>query len=765
MRSKTKMISLQKAAAMGIAAACMLMTFHGCGGAEPENPQDAGAMKSSTGMGRYMEMTAGFADRLPNTIAIGVKEDGKAYLFDTEKGIYEVDREGVHVGTDSAVMEESLKEIKKAGILTNAAIAPGGEAAVVYMKGETNGEEPELGHAVIDSEGKKKELELPADLSEGGISGFWYRGDGTLYGTSYDGKVYEVDPAQNAYGLLFDFGANPGHISFMNHVMVLLNANGIFFYDLDHKEWKKDEAAEKFVSEECDWETIPDNQYSVLSFPGTGDSFYIACDKGLYRHSFGGATMELVIDGALCSMGDTSQRMMGMVMTGDNEFAALHYGGKSAYYIFDPDIPTLPEKVLKVYSLKENDLLNQTIHVYQAENPDILVKKQIGIPEGSNVTREDAVKLLNTEIMSGEGPDLLVLDELPVEEYIKKGILKDISGAVSKAEEKEEFFTNITGMYRDGEKIYGVPALYRMLYISGDRDKIDAIKDLGSLADAVEALRRENEEGNLIGLINEEQLIRTLAMVCAPAWEDSEGNIDRGKIEEFLTQTKRIYRAQVSGLPEDEAGFYLDLAEDAGKSYNEPPVYTSTGYQTAAFAGGHTKLMIGYIDWCLGYSYLPSIQTYFSNRDIAYKTFAGQCDNVYLPYSVMAVNVASDQDEMAEEFIELALNRKVQDAVERGFPVNRESLKARINKEIGIYFAAMPRYFSPVSFSLPVEWADEEAFSKLEEEIADADTPYIAGGILEDVVLEVGTKVLKDEIGIEAAADEIVSRAGIYMTE
>lgn len=765
MRMREKTIKPKKAAAAVMAVFCISILLNSCGSADQSAGKEEMTMTSSTGMGRYMETAANFADRLTNVIAIGTEEDGKVYIFDTEKGIYEIDGEGPHVGLETAAMGESLKSINKEGVITNAAISPKGEVAVVYMKGEADAEAQELGHALIDAGGNKTDLELPDDLSAGGISQLWYRNDGTLYGTAYDGKVYEVGSGQEDCRLLFDFGANPGHISFMNHTMILINANGIFFYDLDNKEWLKDEVAEKFISEECSWEVIPDNQYSILSFSGTDDSFYIACDKGLYRHTFGGASMELVIDGALCSLGDLSQRMMGMVMAEDNEFAALHYGGKSGYYVFHPDIPTLPEKVLKVYSLKENDLLNQTIHAYQAQNPDVLVKKQIGIQEGSNVTREDAVKILNTGIMSGDGPDLLILDELPAQEYISKGILKDISGVVNTAEQKEEFFANITGMYREGDKTYGVPTLYRMLYISGDREIIDEVQDMKSLADAMEKLREENPEGNLLGLINEEQIIRTLAMACAPAWEDEEGKVDREKIEEFLIQTKRIYDAQTAGISDEEVNLFLELTESETRKYNEPPVYTSTEYQTAAFGCGYTKMMIGYVDWCLGYSYLPSIQKNLADRDIVYKAFTGQSSNIYLPYSAMGINAASANGEMAEEFLQLALSRKVQDAVERGFPVNRGSLEARINKEIGIYFAAMPWFFSPVNYTLLVEWAEEEDFKALEEAIVNADTPYMAGGILEDVVLEIGTKVLNDEISIEAAADEIVSRAGIYMTE
>ena len=46
------------------------------------------------------------------------------------------------------------------------------------------------------------------------------------------------------------------------------------------------------------------------------------------------------------------------------------------------------------------------------------------------VTAEDAVKALNTELLAGNVPDVLVLDGLPADSYIEKGILADISEVV-----------------------------------------------------------------------------------------------------------------------------------------------------------------------------------------------------------------------------------------------------------------------------------------------------------------------------------------------
>lgn len=738
-----------------------VLLLGGCGGNAPIGQDgNADSRQSGTGKGRYIETTANFADRLSNTMAIGNLEDGLPYVLDTAEGLYDVDQKGVHVKPEAMGLQKGLKELREEIIVLNAAIAPDGTAALAYIDAQQgNAAELEgIGYRIVDLEGNSRELTIPPmdDL----ISRLWYKADGSLYGTSYLGKVYEIRDDGNSCEMLFDFGENTGHVSFVGNTMILINVKGIFFYNLDKKEWLEDETASRFILEECNWEPLSENQYSILAFPGENDSFYIACEKGLYRHVLGGSTMEMVIDGSLCSLGDKSQRLMGMVETGNHEFAALHYGGKISYYVFDPEISTVPEKMLTVYSLRENDLLKQTIHAYQTQHTDVYVKLEIGIADNSSVTREDAVKILNTALMAGKGPDILILDELPVESYITKGILKDITSVMEQAERTETLFTNITHMYQSESGTYAVPTLYRMPYLAAEKDKVAQIHDITSLADVIEQLREENPEGDLIGLINEEQIIRALTMACAPAWKDETGNIDREAVTEFLTQAKRIYQAQNTGLTEKDKEYQI---LESGSE--DPLVYTSIAFQTGAFGCDYTKLMIGYTDWCLGYSTLPALQKYFETKEIGYQPFAAQCDNIFFPYSVLGVSAVSSDEKMTADFIQLALSRQVQDVIGYGFPVNQASLEAKINKEAGIYFAAQPWYFHPKEYKLLIEWASEEEFAELLSTIKKADTPYIMGDILEDVIVEIGPKAFHDEQSIESTVDEIISRAGIYMTE
>ena len=93
----------------------------------------------------------------------------------------------------------------------------------------------------------------------------------------------------------------------------------------------------------------------------------------------------------------------------------------------------------------------------------MFVKKIIGMSGSDGVTADDAIKSLNTEVLAGKGPDVLVLDGLPADSYVEKGALCDISNYVVQANESEGLFTNIMDAYTSDNKIFQGVYRYRKI--------------------------------------------------------------------------------------------------------------------------------------------------------------------------------------------------------------------------------------------------------------------------------------------------------------
>ena len=68
--------------------------------------------------------------------------------------------------------------------------------------------------------------------------------------------------------------------------------------------------------------------------------------------------------------------------------------------------------------------------LFQKKYPDVYVNIETGMSGDDSVTDTDALKVLNTEIMAGTGPDVLLLDGISEDTYIEKGMLEDLSGVL-----------------------------------------------------------------------------------------------------------------------------------------------------------------------------------------------------------------------------------------------------------------------------------------------------------------------------------------------
>ena len=62
--------------------------------------------------------------------------------------------------------------------------------------------------------------------------------------------------------------------------------------------------------------------------------------------------------------------------------------------------------------------------------------------------------------MADEGPDIIVLDNLPVEEYISKGVLEPVTDIVN--EKKDEIFFNMIEGYNKESEIFCVPTTFEI---------------------------------------------------------------------------------------------------------------------------------------------------------------------------------------------------------------------------------------------------------------------------------------------------------------
>ncbi|MCI8745912.1 MAG: carbohydrate ABC transporter substrate-binding protein [Lachnospiraceae bacterium] len=542
----------------------LLLTFAGgCGkgkapASESASPSDNPGEVNTEGekeqsMGRYLEYQIELPEEFEyadswGASAVQTLESGEIALLEESLGLYVSADKGKTWEQRSAswLTELSAKE----AYIPHLALAPDGSAAAIYSGGEDEAEEEEGYHPrylYVDPEGAQRPIQYTDENDT--LHGLWFGKDSSLYGFSMQGTVYEISREDGSVQELCKVDGLTDYVGFTKSYMVILTSRTIELYDLEAKTLAaRDEVLENFISEETG-EAIGSNagSHCVVMASADEDVLYLAMSKGLYRHVVGGTVVEQIADGNMNSLGDPQMYLKGMIAMPEDEFMILYNGAKLCHYIYDATVPAVPEEQLTIYSLEDDYTIRQAVSLYQKKNPGIYIRYEVGMTGDDGVVREDAIKNLNTKIMSGSAPDLIVLNGLPEQSYKEKGILADLTELEKGLTGENALFPNLVDAFREDGKIYSLPVRFRIPLVIGAPDTVKGITDLASVADAVEKLRQEHPQGSIIRQVTEEQVLYTLGLSCSGAWIGGDGKLDEAKLTEFLTQAKRVYEAEIAG--------------------------------------------------------------------------------------------------------------------------------------------------------------------------------------------------------------------------
>ena len=236
---------------------------------------------------------------------------------------------------------------------------------------------------------------------------------------------------------------------------------------------------------------------------GGEDHWYYISEEGITRLTLGNDTQEVIMDGSLGAMGSTVNQVMGAVRGNEDDFYILYYQQKAGThslkrYVYDPEAAAVPETTLQVFGLSDSDTVREAAIGFQKKHPDVKVEFTTSGKQAGEVTSDD-IRTLNTELLSGNGADVLLLDGLPMNAYIEKGILADLSETAGKIMEADTYLEDIlkNTAQKDG-KLYGLPIKFGVPILYGNEDAKKALESFDSL----KAFLEKDPQASVFGLAN-----------------------------------------------------------------------------------------------------------------------------------------------------------------------------------------------------------------------------------------------------------------------
>ena len=508
--------------------------------------------------------------------------------------------------------------------------------------------------------------------------------------------------------------------------------------------------------------TLSIDGFSAQTNIATGQSgaIYLYNSNGIFRLLPGGSIFEKVIEGDLTSLSMPNYYFHGFVETTEGTLFLISSddatGLKLNRFTYNPDIAARPENELVVFTLYDNRTLRQAAGTFQKMHPDTKVNIQVGMGE-EGATVSDIVRTLNTELMAGKGPDVIMLDGLAADNYIDKGVMLDISDLVDEELNGGKMVENVLKTFERDGKIFAVPAKFTLPLIFADAKNADAMRDIGSLADFAAA----NPDIGVIGDKTSETLFKVFLPGSMPGWFDGK-EINEEKLAEYFAAIKKMADtpAPVLTQPERQGGRNMgNVMIRMGPIYD---VGESNPNDVFNFAFGNIHTYVGKIT---GMRSLMGPNMACERRgDCVSLPLPGLSGNVYIPSAIAGINAKSGHIDIAKDFLKTMLSKDVQSVkLDDGFAVNVDSIEDTMETNANFYMA-MSNSDTPgemLSGGIP----GLEIQQKVLEMCLAADTPYMMNNTLAEMIADEAKGYFNGDKDLDQAIADIRERTRIYLAE
>lgn len=559
----------------------------------------------------------------------------------------------------------------------------------------------------------------------------------------YNNEIFLLDISQNSVinrydlqgNLLKSYNVGTGQYTIANNEIISLNPQekSIIIYDLETGEEKQ-----SISKQDLDFS-------SNLSVDVNGN-IYICSKVGIEKLLKDNGTFEKLVDGNITSLGMPTTSFKNFVAINENEYYSLFYGTEGmnlSKYTYEEDYNSKFTTSLNVYMLQDNPFIKQAIFNYKKANPTVNINIQIGYDEHNGITKEDAIKNLNTEILSGKGADIFILDGLNIDNYVEKGALLDISDLVMPLVDNGELLENVVNPFIKDGKIYAIPTRFSPSIILGTNEILNNYTGLDSLA----KWQQENPDKMMFYPRKPEKLIEKTFKTNTQILNE-DGTLNESELKKYLENIKLLSSDKDTGAKiEDEFDEYIANLEYL--AYKDTQATLEDIKVESEFENAHISIGM--------------------NGNATYKV-----NNEYFtPLNIIGINAKSKNIDIAKDIIKIALNEETQKLnllSQDGFTINRKVFDSfkQIEEKTGVMAAKtimLVNIHPDKRLDFRENLSEDEDRVKFYETIEKVSKPAKEDTILMNFIIEESKGYFKGEKDIEQTTKVILQKANTYLSE
>lgn len=758
---------------------CVLCSaLFGCG--KPETK------KQDKAMGRYVEEALQLPHNADGIFAMEAMDDGTiwaATYYDRDYFVILSDDSG-KTWEQAFKVRDTLKTLdeKTTGIVNIAFGKKRDTAVEITEQIEANGSLKSYGSVwYVDADGAAVPILENVDSNKGAFIGqMVFDGSGNLLVNITGQGILQISLETKETIHVYDQEAMVNGIGVSGNILIsfLQGDSGaeIHYYDLESgKPMEEDKVLSEQLKPKLSWST----DMPVLFAGGSGRQMFLCTQDGIYSHSYGGNVMEQAVDGSMTMLGSYGGGFAGFVKDDKDTFYVVKSVNDSSTgsstsklfrYYYDADIPTVPDEELKIYALDNFPELRQAAILYQKEYPQVRVIVQTAMDgiyqSGStasdylNQQKTDKLKILNTEILAGKGPDVLVLDEMPAEAYIGKGILADLTDALNKEDRSKKLLSNIVEAYtREDGKIFVLPARVRIPGVFGEPAIVQEGTDLTELAEVMKEAKEELVQGKYIyPYYTEYELTEIFLNAFASQLKKADGTLEESKVREFMEELKTILYSDVQEKSTDKGTYGGFTAYDKGIGLGLTQVYV--GQAMAAFGEICSPAVFEQIESMIRVE-----------PQLSWDTLGA---DVFKPYMLLGVSSKAANRERAEEFVGFMMSEQAQRLQEgNGIAICQDVLNEpsywgieegteEPKNMMAVINSANP---NEIPKNLNIHPITDEQASRIRTLLQSLRVPYDLDVQVKALIIDETQKYLQEKETLDEAMGNLLDKINLYLSE
>lgn len=572
----------------------------------------------------------------------------------------------------------------------------------------------------------------------------------TLFGLTVFQEGVFIDLEQGKSESIEVDGAIRAH-TIKDNVLYLLTDSGIQGIDISSHQKTDIPEAGKIIAEYVSQLSFSIRTDVELCITDDESSIYVIDGEAGYIFTSQGG--KKIFERGKNSLGDENVILQGIIPLEEGKFLAAVQtdNGKILYcYTEQKQQQTTATQdsqgSLIIYSLKDNVNIRQMVYLYQKAYPDMDITYEAGI-EDDEISEEEAIKVLNTRLASGEGPDIIVLEGLEYEKYIQQGILEEVSEFAKAECDSQDLFRGILSAYTYEGGQYGIPTYLSLMMMSGNVDVTEQTDTLETLAGFFEKTA-QGASAPVFENWSFDQIVSITYRNYLLNKENTLGDIGQEELEAYYSLISELY--QMTDMEEVETG---------GKTLGNISVQP-IGYNNMDL------VLTGEVCIALDYLAVPDdVRKAEILKENNYSNILLQNDDeiYYVPMISFGI-VKGENSESARQFISYMLSEEVQESFDyAGLPVNRQVMLQKLKGFETGTVEILTEEGGENTFVY--NGVDENALNEWMKIFDNMSYASIAEQNVFNIIMENAEEVVSGEMSAEKAAETAYRKLSLYLAE